>query len=342
LIAVGTSPAAVKILGAEQNTCLQPETLTKLTELPRRLVVLGTGASACQWAQAFRHFGSQVHLVGREATIPAGEDPDAAGQIQARLEQDDIRLHLDCEELAIETTGNLRGVVIGRDGQKEKLLVDQVLLCRPREPNAAGLGLETAAVLYTDRGVIVNDRLQTSNRHIFAAGEVCGPEFATPQAAQATARLAVHNALSLSSRKIDRWVIPRCIYTDPQLAQVGLTRIQAAEHQIEIDTYRIELSEADSSIPPRRREGFIAVHVRRRTGRIVGATVVAEDADELIAPLVLLMTRKLPLTALADVIPCRPSRLELLTRLAERCVETRPSSWARWMEMWRVSSPADP
>ena len=331
VIATGTvpAPAPVKIPGADQGGCLTPERLTELTELPQSLAIIGAGPDACQWAQVLRRLGSQVHLVGRHAGLLPGEDPDAAGVVRARLQDDGIKLHLGCDELRFETTGNLRGVVIGREGQREKLLVDEILLCGPRLPGTAGLGLETASVAFTDRGIIVGDRLQTTNRHVFGAGAVCGTNFGHPEAVEVTARLAVYNALHLTGRRLSRLVIPRCVHTDPQLVQVGLTLDEAAERQIEIDTYRAELSQAAESLPPDHHQGFIAVHVRRRSGRLVGATVVAEGADELAAPLLLLMTRKWPLTALADVIPCRSGRFELLTRLAQRCPRPRLSSRLR-------------
>jgi pyruvate/2-oxoglutarate dehydrogenase complex dihydrolipoamide dehydrogenase (E3) component len=328
VIATGAKSAPVNIGGAAQNGCLLPETLSELAEPPRRLAIIGSGPEACQWAQAFRRLGSQVHLVGRAATVMPQEDPGAGRAVQARLVQEEIRVHLRCEELTVEATGNLRSVLIQQDGRKEKLLVDRVLVCGPRQPNTAGLDLETAAVLYTDQGIVIGDRMQTTNRHIFAAGEVCGSEYAAPQAAMATAGLAAHNALSLVPRRLSRLVIPRCIYTDPQVARIGLTQAEAAARRIEVDTYRIDLAEADGSIAPQRREGFITVYVRR-TGRIVGATVVAEDADELITPLQLLMIRKQSLTALAGMIPARPSRLELLTRLAHRRASDRQSCLAR-------------
>jgi len=337
LVATGTRPAPMEIDGADQNHCLRVDTLGQLTELPRRLAVIGCGPAACEWAQAFRRFGSQVQLIARHRTILPEEEPDAAGPLQARLEQEHVRLYLGCQEMAIETAGNLQAVVIGREGRREKLLVDRILLCGPGQPNTAGLGLESAGVAYSDHGIVVGDRLQTTNRRIFAAGGVCGARLATPQAAQATAKLAVHNALSLSSLRLSRLVVPRCIYTDPAIAQVGLTPSQAAAGQIEIDTYRADLSQADRAIPEHHRQGLIAVHVRRRTGAIVGATVVARAADELIAPLVLLMTRRWSLAALADLIPCRPSRFELLTRLGERYRQARRSRLgARLMDRWRV------
>jgi pyruvate/2-oxoglutarate dehydrogenase complex dihydrolipoamide dehydrogenase (E3) component len=363
LVATGTSPAPGVVDGADEGNCLQVETLSQLTELPGRLAVIGCGPAACEWAQAFRRFGSQVHLIAGEATILAQEEPDAANLLQARLEQEGVRLYRGCQEMAIQPMGNLQAVVIRREGRKEKLLVDRVLLCGPRQPNAAGLGLESASVAYSGHGIVVGDRLQTTNRHVFAAGGVCDARFASPQAAEATARLAVHNALSFTSRRLSRLVIPRCIYTDPAIAGVGLTPREAAERQIEIETYRVDtdghrsaalvalaMPQGGEVIPVHRRQGLIAVHVRRGTGLIVGATVVDEAAGELIAPLVLLMTRGWSLAALADVIACRPSGFELLTRLGERYRQAghrpklrfgaRPSFGARlatrFTRWWRV------
>lgn len=337
LVATGARPAPVAVDGADQDDCLRVDTLGRLTELPERLAVIGYGPAACEWAQAFRRFGSRVHLIARDQNILPEEEPEAVALLQAELARDDIRLYLGCRETAAERTGNLRAVVIEQDGRKEKLLVDQILLCGPWQPRPAGLGLESAGVAYTDRGIVVGNRLQTTNRQIFAAGGVCGAEFASPQAAEATARLAVHNALSLTSLRLGRLVIPRCIYTDPAVAQVGLRPREATARGIEIDTYRADLPPGDEAIPEHRRQGLIAVHVRRRTGEIVGATVVAEAADELIAPLVLLMTRRWSLAALAEVIACRPSRFEQLTRLGERYRQARQSRLgAGFVQRWRA------
>jgi len=330
VIATGGLPAAAEVAGAEGCDCLTPETLHSLTELPPRLAVIGCGPAACEWAQAFRRLGSQVHLLARQPALLPDEDPESAAAIQLQLEQDNIRLYLGCAEMAIETTGNLRGVLFIQEGGKRKLLVERVLLCGPRGPNLAGLNLESAGVACTDRGIVVNDRLQTTQRPIFAAGEVCGSRFAAPQAAAATARLAVRNALCLIRRRLSRLVIPRCIHTEPQVVQIGLTRREAARLQGEVETFRIELSASDRSLAEHRRRGFLALHAAARTGRLLGATVVAADADELIYPLSLLLARRWSAAALAEVIPCHPSRCELLQRLAEQVAAAHPLRWQRW------------
>ena len=327
LIATGATTAGDDVEGSAESGCLTSEMLGSITEPPRRLAVIGSDAVACQWAQAFCRFGSQVHLVAREPTILPREDADAAAIIQARFAKDGVRLHLGCRDVAIESTGNLRGVVIGRDGRREKLLVDRILLCGPRCANTQGLGLEAVAVDCNPRGVLVDDRLRTTNRDIYAAGAVCGPEYAAPAAARASARLAADNALRFFSRRMSRLVIPRLIDTRPKLVQAGLTLGEAQARELQLDTYRIELAEADASLAAQRRQGFVAMHVARRRWwswpRIVGATVVADGADELIAPLLLLMTSRRSPAALADVIPCHPSRFELLRQLGRRYIAGR-------------------
>jgi len=345
LIATGTTATPVEIHGADQNDCLRPETLDNLTELPRRLAVIGSGGGACQWAQFFCRAGSEVHLIGRHDTILPGEDPEAVAVIRDQLEQDGVRLRLSRDRLAIETTGNLHGVLMERDGVKEKLLVDRVLLCSRRQPNVDGLRLETAGVVCTGEGLIVGRCLQTTNRRIFAAGGACGLYWASLPAAQTSGRRAGQNATGYLKRRFRREIIPRCIYTDPMLAQVGLTQEEKTAREIEIDTFRVELSEGNEAIAESRRRGFISVDVHRHTGRIAGATVVAEDADELIAPLVVLMTQRRSLVALAGVTACHPSRFELLVRLADAYSATRrrlrSRTIARCRAWWRRKMHSD-
>jgi len=323
LVATGTTAVPAHIDGADRTSCLRPETLADLTEVPRRLAVIGSGPDACQWAQFFCRAGSEVHLVGHHRTILPGEDREAIAVIQDQLERDGVRLWLSRDGLRIDATGNLYGLVMERDGVKEKLLVDRILLCGRQQPNVAGLGLETVGVVSTSEGLVVDRWLRTTNRRIFAAGGVCRPEWASRLAAEASGRWASRNATGRFRRAFRREIVPHCIHTDPMLSRVGPTHEQAAACGIETDTYRIELSEGHEAIVESRRRGFVSVDVQRHTGRIVGATVVAEDADELIAPLIVLIARKRSLAALADVTACHPSRFELLVRLADAYSATR-------------------
>jgi len=339
ILAPGTKPAGPPFPGADEAGCLRPETLAQLGEVPRRLAVIGLGAEGCTWAQAFCGLGSQVHLIGRETAVLTGEDPDAAAVVQARLQQDGVRLHTDCAETAVETTGNLRSVVLSCNGRKEKLLVDEVLVCAARRPDVSELALETAGVACDARGIAVDACLRTSNRRVFAAGAVLAAAFASRQAARATAELAVRNALRWFPRSAGRLVVSRCIHTEPAVASAvlaGTVLAGAAEKgraetgRLEADVYRAELADADSSLPASLREGFVKLEVQRRSGRVQRALVVAERADELLAPLALLMARGLPIDTLAEPFFCHSSRSELLVRVAQRAREERRlSSGAR-------------
>lgn len=332
ILAPGTTLGGPPFPATGEAGCLWPETLGQLAEVPRRLAVVGMGAEGCAWAQAFCRLGSQVHLIGREPAILPGEDPDAATVVQARLEQEGVRLHPGCGEPAVETMGNLRSVVLCCNGRKEKLLVDEVLICAARRPDVAELALETAGVACDAQGIAVDARLRTSNRRVFAAGAVLGAAFASRQAARATAELAVRNALGWFPHSAGRLVVSRCTHTEPAVARAVLagTILAGAGNKgyvetgrVEVDVYRADLADADPSLPPALREGFVKLEVHRRSGRVQRALVVAERADELLAPLALLMARKLPIDALAEPIACHSSRAELLVRFAQRVREER-------------------
>lgn len=336
VLATGARSAPAVIDGADGAGCLTPEDFLELDRLPRSLGVIGTGPRQCCWAQTFRRLGSQLHLAGHAGTILPEHHLEAASLVQAQLEKEGVRLHLGCDGLRIERTGSKRAIVIEKKGDKEKLFLDQIIIDSPREPNTAGLGLEAAQVEFTDQGVVVGHWLQTTNRRIFAAGEVCGRQFSCPALAEAMGRLCVHNAFGRRRRRLEKLVVARCVRTDPEVIELGLGPAEAARQRIQIDTYRAELAEAGQALPEGGENGFVMVHVRRATGRIVGACVVAGGAGEPIAPLSLLISQKLTLAALADIVPCRPSRFELLKLLADRYAEgPQPSLRALLGETWR-------
>jgi pyruvate/2-oxoglutarate dehydrogenase complex dihydrolipoamide dehydrogenase (E3) component len=334
VIATGGRAAAPALDGLAEVGYLTNETIFSLTELPRRLVVIGAGPVGCELAQAFRRFGSEVQLIGRGHAILPKEDPAAAGVVQAQLEREGVHLHLGWTTLRAERTGDSKSLLIERGGQKQKLIADEFLVAVGRRPNVEGLGLEAAGVAYTDRGVSVDDHLRTSNRAIFAAGDVCSKQKFT-HAADAMARLCIQNALFLGRKRLSRLVIPRCTYTDPELAHVGLTPAEAAAQGVEIDSYRTDLKDVDRAIVDGEDQGFAVVHTRRGTGRVVGATIVAAHAGEMIAEVTLLLTRKLALGALAGSIHCYPTQTEALKRIADAYARTRLTPRvARLLKKW--------
>jgi pyruvate/2-oxoglutarate dehydrogenase complex dihydrolipoamide dehydrogenase (E3) component len=338
VIATGARPSLPSIPGIDAIDCLTNETVFSLTELPRRLIVLGGGPVGCELAQAFRRFGSDVHLVHRGETLLAKEEPVAAQLVQSQFEREGIHLHLGWTTEAAEKVGDAKGLLIQRRGERKKLLADAVLAATGRRVNSDDLGLEAAGVRHTEKGVEVNDRLQTSNPAIYAAGDVCSA-YKFTHAADAMARLCIQNALFFGRRRVSRLVIPRCTYTDPEVAQVGLTAREASQQGITIDTYRVDLSEIDRAIVDSEADGFAMVHTRRGTGKVLGATIVAEHAGEMIGEMALLMTRRLSLSSLAATIHCYPTQVEVLKRIADNYSRSRltplVASLARKWLAWR-------
>lgn len=322
VIATGSKPALPQMPGIEAIGCLTNETIFSLTDLPRRLIVIGGGPVGCELAQAFGRFGSEVHLVQRSDSLLPKEEPAASRLVQTQFEREGIHLHLGWTTQAAETMGDAKSIVIERGGERRKLIADAVLAATGRVPHVDDLGLEAAGVRHTNKGVEVNDYLQTSNGAVYAAGDVCSPHKFT-HAADALARLCIQNALFLGHRRASRLVIPRCTYTDPEVAQVGLTAREAAERGIAFDTYRVDLAEVDRAIVDGEDEGFALVHTRRGSGKNLGATIVAEHAGEMIGEVALAMTNKLPLSALAATIHCYPTQVEVLKRIADKYSSTR-------------------
>jgi pyruvate/2-oxoglutarate dehydrogenase complex dihydrolipoamide dehydrogenase (E3) component len=334
VIATGSEPAIPAVENLAEVGYLTNQTIFSLEELPRRLIVLGGGPVGCELAQAFRRFGSEVHLLDHGAALLKKESPEAARIVHEQFEREGIHLHLRWRAVSAEKVGDSKGLIIERNGEKKKLIGDAILAAIGRRPQFDGLQLEAAGVRATVSGIEVNDRLQTSNPSIFAAGDVCSNQRFT-HAADAMARLCLQNALFFGRKKFSSLVIPRCTYTDPEVAQVGLTETEAAQQQIEIDSFRVDLQEVDRAVLDGDEQGFAVVHTRRGKGRVVGATIVARHAGEMIGEMTLLMTQRRSLGALANVIHCYPTQVEVLKRIADAYQRTRLTPpLARLIEKW--------
>ena len=201
--------------------------------------------------------------------------------------------------------------------------MDVLLVATGRVPNVAGLGLEAAGVAYDQRlGVQVDARLRTTNARIFAAGDVCS-RYQFTHAADALARTVLANALFLGRQKASALTIPWCTYTDPQIAHVGLTEVQAAAAGMAITTFVQPLHEVDRAVLDGETEGFANVHVKQGTDTLVGATIVARHAGDMIGLYTALMTHKLGLGALTKVIQPYPTQAEAVRQTADMYHRTR-------------------
>jgi len=324
VIATGARAAAPEIDGLEEAGYLTNESIFELTERPNRLGVIGSGPIGSELAQAFRRFGCEVAVLEQTRHILPREDTDAAQIVQQRFEREGVRLTLGCkvEKIAAHETGK-RIHLTAADGKTESLDVDEVLVSVGRAPNVEGLNLESVGVDYDDRrGVHVNDYLQTTNPRIYAAGDIA-MAWKFTHAADAAAKIVVQNALFLRTKKLSSLVMPWCTYTDPEVAHVGLYEHEAAERGIEISTIEVALHEVNRAVTDSEEEGFVKIHVKKGSDRILGATIVASHAGEMISEVTLAMVNKLGLGAILITIHPYPTQAEALKRAAGAYVRTR-------------------
>jgi len=316
VIATGARPSAPPISGLEQAGYLTNETLFSLVDLPARLAVIGAGPIGCEMAQAFARLGSRVTIVDAGARVLPREDPEAAALVQAALARDGVTYVAGARIDRVECDHAERVLVYEHAGATHRLACDQLLVAVGRRPNVERLGLEAAGVAFDAGGVKVDDRLRTSNRRVFAAGDVASAWKFT-HTADAQARIVIQNALFFGRAKAGRLVVPWCTYTSPEVAGVGMLEHDARERGIAIDTVTVALADVDRAVLDGADEGFLRVHLRRGSDEIVGATLVAEHAGETIGELVLAMTAGVGLGKIAATIHPYPTQAEVIKKAAD-------------------------
>jgi pyruvate/2-oxoglutarate dehydrogenase complex dihydrolipoamide dehydrogenase (E3) component len=323
VIATGARAVDPPVPGLPEAGYLTNETVFSLTERPRRLLIMGGGPLGCEFAQAFQRLGCRVTLLHKYDHIMNREDADAARLMQQIFEREGIHLILGTKPIQVRKTDGGKLVRYESAGQTGEIEVDEILAGAGRAPNVENLGLEAAGVKYDKReGVVVNDRLQTTNRHIYAAGDVC-LKYKFTHLADATARIVIQNALFYGRKKVSALTIPWCTYTDPEVAHVGLNEAEAEKQGIPIQTFTRPLSEVDRAIVDSEAEGMVKIHVKQGTDRILGATIVARHAGEMISEITLAMVGKIGLGALASVIHPYPTQAEAIRQTGDLYNRTR-------------------
>ncbi len=322
VVCTGARAGSLPVPGLDEVGFLTNENVFDLTELPKRLVVIGAGPIGCELAQALCRFGSEVYVVDILPRILAKDEYEPAEIVRKRLERDGVTFHLGVRTLGAERDGPTKILRIEENGKEVKLSADALLLAAGRKANVEGLNLEAAGIAYTPKGITVNDFLQTTNPNIYAAGDVCSP-FQFTHAADAMARIVIRNALFFGRARVSRLVIPWCTYTDPELAHVGMTASDAEKEGPDIESFRLPFSEVDRAVLDGETEGLAVVHVARGSDRIVGATVVAAHAGDLIAEMALAMTENRGLGAISRTIHPYPTQAEVWKKLADARQRTR-------------------
>jgi len=323
VIATGARAAVPPIPGLAEAGFLTNHNVFNLTEQPRRLAVVGGGPIGSELAQTFARLGTQVTIVEQAGQFLQREDRDAAEILRASIERDGVVVRLSTSLQRVEMVGDDKVLVLETPNGVERLTVDAILVGVGRTPNVEGLDLEAAGVEYDRRGVTVNDFLQTTNKRIYASGDICLP-YKFTHTADATSRAVIQNALFPGPKKrLSKLIIPWCTYTDPEIAHVGLYPHQAEEKGIALDTYEVEMADVDRAITDGDTEGFLKVHCKKGTDTILGATIVARHAGEMISEITTAMAAGMGLGSFSGVIHPYPTQAEVIRRAADAYNRTK-------------------
>lgn len=329
VIATGARAAVPPVEGLQAAGYLTNESLFNLTELPKRFGILGAGPIGCEMAQAFARFGSQVTLIDMAPQVLIREDPDAAKLLQQQLEREGVQLALGAKLLKVEKRPEGKVIHYETSGEKKSLVFDELLVSVGCVPNIENLGLEAAGVQYDKRtGVKVNDYLQTTSPNVFSCGDGAF-KYQFTHTAEATAKIVIQNALFFGKKKTGSLIIPWCTYTDPEIAHVGLDEREAAERKIKIDIFRQPMAEVDRAITDGEENGFVKILLRQGTDQILGATIVAKHAGEILSEITLAMNGGIGLAAIADVIHPYPTQADAIKRIAYQYNRTRLKPWVK-------------
>lgn len=343
VVATGAMPTIPAIEGIERIQFVTSETLWELRELPKRLLVVGGGPVGCELAQCFARFGSEVTLLETASQILSKEDFEAAQVVRESLEADGVQVHLSTElnRFFIEDSEQI-AVALGPDGEV-RAQFDLALLAVGRTPRTSNLGLDRLGVQLRENGTIETDRyLRTAVPNIYACGDVTGP-YQLTHAGAYQAWCASMNALfsPWKSFSANYRVIPRCTYTEPELAHVGITEREALSRNIDYEVTQYYLSELDRAICEEDTAGFVKVITPRKSGSILGVTIVGHGAGELISEFVLAMKKGMKLGSLLSIIHTYPTMAEANKFVAGEWRKNHVPTWvvkvAEKFHAWRRS-----
>jgi len=337
VIATGGRAAAPPIPGLDTVDYMTNETIFSLTELPDSLAVIGAGPIGCEMAQSFAQFGTRVTLLDMADHVLPREDPDAAAVVQAQMTADGVELELGVAIQSVEMRGDQRVVVFESEGQTREISASALLVAVGRRPNVDGLGLEEAGVSFGRRGVEVDDRLRTSNKSIFACGDVAS-KYQFTHTADAQARIVIQNALFYGRARYSRLVIPWCTYTSPEIAHVGMYEAEAREAGRKVQTITVPFSEVDRALLDGEPEGFLRVH--HESGKILGATLVASHAGDMIGEMAVAITHGIGLGQLSSTIHPYPTQGEVMRKVGDlyrrtSLTATVKKAFAAWFRLLR-------
>jgi pyruvate/2-oxoglutarate dehydrogenase complex dihydrolipoamide dehydrogenase (E3) component len=315
IIATGARPRASNIPGLDQIGYLTSDSIFDLTELPKRLGVIGGGPLGCELAQAFCRLGSHVTILQNDPKFLPEVERDAAELLSMSMSRDGVETRLNTSVVGARMDGGIKCLDTVNDDVKCSIAVDQVMLCIGRVRNVEKLGLDAANIDFDPaRGLDVDEFLRTTNPDVYAAGDVCDWHHFT-NVAEGSARIAVQNAFGATIQRPDQSQIPWCTYCDPEIAHIGIDVREASRRSIPIKSFTVMMQDVDRAITDGQDDGFVKIYVRDGTDKILGATVVATRASELINEISVIMSAGIGMRRLATILHTYPAQSDAI-RLA--------------------------
>jgi pyruvate/2-oxoglutarate dehydrogenase complex dihydrolipoamide dehydrogenase (E3) component len=309
VIATGSSPFIPSLNGLEKTAFLTNEDMFSLPVLPESLIILGGGPVGVEMAQAYSRLGTKVTIVELAPRLIPRMDEDASKILSEVLSVEGVSIYLNAEVAEVSEHGKLKQLLL-KDGKI--LSAESLLLAIGRRPVVGSLNLEIADVAYDAKGIRVNRKMQTSNKRIFACGDVTG-EMPLTHVAELQASVVIANMIFKVPKKVNYDVIPTVVYTDPEVAQVGIT-IKECEKLKHGEIHQFEVSQLDRAITDNNKTGVAKILTDK--GRVIGAHIIAPHAGELIHELALAVQEKMKISKISSLVHAYPSYSQLNKRLA--------------------------
>ena len=319
VIAAGSRPFVPKIEGLDKVPYLTNETIFELKQTPKSMIVIGGGPIGSELAQAMQRLGSKVTMIHKHSLLLAKEPKKAAEVLHKKLTEEGMTFKLGVEPIKVEQAGQNIAVDLKQGDKIERIEAEALLISVGRRPNVEDLQLEKAGVEYDEKGIKTKRTLQTSQKHIYAIGDVIGAPFFT--------HLAENHGRTVLRNIIFPWIkqsrsdqpVPRVTYTDPEIASIGMLANEAIEKYSEnsIAVYTVDFKEVDRAITQSREEGFVEIVTKKWTSKILGATIVGPRAGEMLAEISLSIYFGIPLRKLASIIHPYPTYSLAIRRAAD-------------------------
>ena len=307
LVATGARPQPPNFPGLDAIGYRTSATMFEIDDLPKRLAVIGGGPLGCEMAQAFCRLGAQVTIVQNDPKFLPREERDAAEILSRSMARDGVEIRLNTTVVGARAADGVKILETTNDDVTCDIETDEVLLCIGRVPNVEDLGLAVAGIAFDqEHGVKTDDFLRTTNANVYAAGDVCMTLKFT-NAAQAGGIMAVRNALCSGQERLSRLTIPWCTYCDPEIGHVGLHVWEARQQSIPIKSFTVMMHDVDRGITDGLTTGFVKIHVAEGTDKILGATIVAPRASELINEMSVIMSAGIGMNDLANIVHTYPA-----------------------------------